>query len=231
MVRSVLRLGASPACQTPTNSVRLTAPSWRTPPHVKLRSHDPTVDRAHTSPNSSGVAPARSTSTSSIQSRPTRAAPITPRPSWPRLWRQRPGPPTVGRHPARQIACLCGGSGWREHATGSREPVDIAALRLGALGDLAIFAVRRAPATVKRANCQGPYCSRRSAVFHYSYPNQGATRSQTKPSMWLVRSSTRWFDHSSTDKTGARRGMRLAFSARNCFASSESPPGTPSSSC
>lgn len=77
MVRSASRSGPSPARHARANTVRLTASSCRTPPHVKLRSQEPTVDGARTSSNNSDVAPARSTSTSSMQSPPTSAAPTT----------------------------------------------------------------------------------------------------------------------------------------------------------
>jgi len=69
--------GPSPAAHAARMVWRVTASSCRTLDHVNARSHVPTVDGASTPSNSSGAAPARSTSTSSMLSPPASIDPIT----------------------------------------------------------------------------------------------------------------------------------------------------------
>ena len=52
------------------STARLTLPSWSTFPQVNDRGNDPSVDGARTPPNSTGIAPCRSRSRSSILSAP-----------------------------------------------------------------------------------------------------------------------------------------------------------------
>jgi hypothetical protein len=69
--------GPAPSAHNRVRTSRDTASSWRTLPKVNDRSHDPIVDGARTRSNSTGVAPARNTSRSSMLSAPASIPPST----------------------------------------------------------------------------------------------------------------------------------------------------------
>jgi hypothetical protein len=69
--------GPAPAAQSLASSPRVTASSSRTLDHLKARSQVPIVEGARSWSNNSGVAPARSSATSSIESPPASIEPTT----------------------------------------------------------------------------------------------------------------------------------------------------------
>ena len=70
-------VGPNPAAHARTSVWRVTTSNWRMLDQVNARSHVPIVDGARTWSNSTGAAPARSTSTSSMLSPPASIAPST----------------------------------------------------------------------------------------------------------------------------------------------------------
>src|SRR5215218_3857337 len=94
--------GPAPAAQALARTSPVTLSSWRTCPKVKLRSHVPTVEAAITRwPSTLAVDPARSSSTSSMQSPPATRA-------WTRVSSLLPGWAAPGRSPRStswSVAC------------------------------------------------------------------------------------------------------------------------------
>ncbi len=129
-------VGPNPAAHARTSVWRVTASNWRMLDQVNARSHVPIVDGARTWSNSTGAAPALSTSTSSMLSPPDS------RPNGLTLGTAVGRNSSTARHFQRQ-----GTVGYRRLGLGSRSlPVNVAALALST-GSCSAWRPRRWSAT------------------------------------------------------------------------------------